>query len=305
MQYRTFGQSGILISEISLGTMMFGEKTPEAEAARIIHHALDAGVNLIDVADVYAGGESERIVGRALLQRRHEAFLATKVGRRTPEGDGLSAAYIERAVEASLRRLQTDYIDLYQVHRWDSNTPLDETLEALHRLVRSGKVRHVGCSNYEAAQLQAALESSKSHTWPPFVSVQPRYNLVYRGAEAELLPTCLREGVGVLAYSPLAGGVLTGKYLTGIPERSRAWQNETWQANRLTPEAQSAAERVSRVAGRLGRRPCQLAIRWCLAHPAVTSALVGPRTLQQWEEAVAASSLALQPTEVTELSVEA
>lgn len=301
MRYRTMGSTGIAISEIGLGTMMFGEKTSEAEAARIIDHALDSGVNLIDVADVYAAGESERIVGRALQRRRHQAFLATKVGRRTPEGEGLSARYIERAVEASLRRLQTDYIDLYQVHRWDPNTPLDETLEALHRLVQGGKVRYIGCSNYEAEQLQAALAVSRSHGWPTFVSIQPRYNLVYRGAESELLPICLKEGIGVLAYSPLAGGVLTGKYLNEIPKESRAWQNEPWQATRLTPDARSAAERVSRLAARLQRPPGQVAIRWCLAHSAVNSALVGPRTLEQWHEAVAAT-WRLEPEEIAELN---
>lgn len=301
MLYRTMGSSEVPISEIGLGTMMFGEKTSEAEATRILHHALDSGVNLIDVADVYAAGESERIVGRSLHQRRHQAFLATKVGRRTPEGEGLSAEYIQRAVEASLRRLQTDYIDLYQVHRWDPHTPLEETLEALYRLVQSGKVRYIGCSNYEADQLRAAMEISKRHRWPAYVSVQPRYNLVYRGAEAELLPVCLREGIGVLAYSPLAGGILTGKYRNEIPKESRAWQNEPWQASRLTPEARSAAERVSRLALRLQRPPGQVAIRWCLAHPAVTSALVGPRTLEQWQEAVA-STWRLDPAEVAELS---
>ncbi|MFZ5825957.1 MAG: aldo/keto reductase [Bacillota bacterium] len=297
MRYRRVGRTGLKISEIGLGTMMFGEKTGEDEAARIIHRALDAGVNLIDVADVYAGGESEKIVGRSLRGRRHEAVLATKLGRATALGDGLSRRYIFQAVEASLERLQTDYIDLYQVHRWDPNTPLDETLSALNDLVRQGKVRYIGCSNYAAWQLCKALWVSDRQGWARFDSVQPRYNLVFRDPETELFPLCLSEGVGVLAYSPLAGGVLTGKYLEGVPEGSRGWQNPAWQQNRLTPTALDAARRMAGAAARLGRPAGQVAINWVLAHPAVSSALIGPRTEAQWEEALASAEWVLPAEE--------
>lgn len=297
MRYRKLGRTGLKISEIGLGTMMFGEKTSEGEAARIIHRALDGGVNLIDVADVYAGGESEKIVGRALRGRRHEAVLATKLGRATPLGEGLSRRYIFQAVEASLQRLQTSYIDLYQVHRWDPTTPLDETLSALNDLVRAGKVRYIGCSNFAAWQLCKALWVSDKQGWARFDSVQPRYNAVFREAESELFPLCLSEGVGVLAYSPLAGGILTGKYLDGMPEGSRGWQNPAWQQNRLTPSALDAARRMTDAAARLERPAGQVAINWVLAHPAISTALVGPRTEAQWEEALASTHWLLSAEE--------
>jgi len=302
MQYRRLGRTGLKVSAIGLGTMMFGEKTDSATASRIVHRALDAGVNLIDVADVYAGGDSERMVGQALQGRRTEAVLATKLGRPTGLGEGLSRRYVFQAVEASLQRLQTDYIDLYQVHRWDAETPIEETLFALNDLVRQGKVRYIGCSNFTAWQLCKALWVSDLRSLARFDSVQPRYNLVFREAEAELFPLCLSEGVGVLAYSPLAGGILTGKYLDDVPEGSRAWQNPAWQRNRLTQYARAAALRVVEVARRLGRPPGEVAVRWCLANPAVTSALVGPRTEPQWEEALQAAAWTLYPEDVAALS---
>ncbi len=301
MQYRRLGRCGLKVSEIGLGTMMFGEKTSEEESIRIVHRALDAGVNLIDVADVYAGGESERIVGKALKGRRHEVILATKVGRPTPLGQGLSRRYIFQAVEASLKRLKTDYIDLYQVHYWDPETPIEEALSALTDLVRQGKVRYIGCSNFAAWQLCKALWVSDVRHLARFDSVQPRYNLVYRQAEAELFPLCLSEGVGVLAYSPLAGGILTGKYLERIPEGSRGWQNPAWQQKRLTPEALDAARRVREAAKRLSRPEGQVAIRWCLAHPVVSTVLVGPRTDEQWAEALKAAEWALSAEEAAQI----
>lgn len=302
MQYRRLGRTGLKVSEIGLGTMMFGEKTSEAEAVRIVHQALDAGVNLIDVADVYAGGESERILGKALRNRRSQAILATKAGRPTPVGQGLSRHYLFQTIEASLDRLQTDYIDLYQVHRWDPETPLEETLSALTDLVRQGKIRYIGCSNFAAWQLCKALWVSDARYLRRFDSVQPRYNLVYRDAEHELFPLCLSEQVGVLAYSPLAGGILTGKYLDSVPEGSRAWQNEPWQQQRLTPGAQGSAARVLEAVQRLSRPAGQVAIRWCLAHPAVSSALVGPRTEAQWAEALQAATWSLSPEDASILS---
>ncbi|HWI64553.1 MAG TPA: aldo/keto reductase [Symbiobacteriaceae bacterium] len=298
MEYRRLGRAGLKVSEIGLGTMMFGEKTDRSEATQIIHQALDAGVNLIDVADVYAGGESERIVGTALKGRRSQAVLAPKAGRPTPLGSGLSRRYLFQALEASLRRLETDYVDLYQVHRFDPETPLEETLSALDDLVRQGKVRYIGCSNFAAWQLCKALWVSDVRHLARFDSVQPRYNLVYREPETELFPLCLSEGVGVLAYSPLAGGVLTGKYLGAVPEGSRGWQNPSWQAARLTPEAEAAAQRMQALSERIGRPPGQVAIRWCLAHPAVSSALVGPRTAEQWSEALAAATWSLPDQQI-------
>jgi aryl-alcohol dehydrogenase-like predicted oxidoreductase len=302
MQYRRLGRTGLKVSEIGLGTMMFGEKTDEAESVRIIQQALDAGVNLIDVADVYAGSASEHIVGAALAGRRSQAVLATKGGRATALGQGLSRSYLFKAVEASLQRLRTDYIDLYQVHRWDPETPIAESLSALNDLVRQGKIRYIGCSNFAAWQLCKALWISDVRSYARFDSVQPRYNLVHRDPEAELFPLCLSEGVGVLAYSPLAGGILTGKYLDTVPEGSRGWQNPDWQQARLTPEAESAAARIRVAARRLGRPAGQIAIRWCLANPAVSCALVGPRTEAQWADALGAATWSLSADEAAAIA---
>lgn len=294
MKQKPLGRTGFHIGEIALGTMMFGEKTGADEATRIIHSALDSGANLIDTADVYAKGESERIVGQALKGRRHQAVLATKGGRVSSTKRDLSRAYLTQAVEASLKRLDTDYIDLYQVHFPDEATPLEETLEALTELVRAGKIRQIGCSNFPAWLLTKSLWISDVKKLVRFETVQPRYNLCHREPEAELFPLCLDQVLGVLAYSPLAGGILTGKYLEGAPEGSRGYQNQAWQEARLTPDA-VAAERVHRVAQQLGRPAGEVAIRWVLQHPAVTAALVGPRTLAQWEEALAAATWELAP----------
>lgn len=303
MEMRRLGRTGLQVSAIGLGTMMFGEKTGAAEATRIIDAGIAAGVNLIDVADIYAGGESERIVGEALQGRRHQVILATKGGRPTPLGAGLSRRYLYQAVEASLTRLRTDWIDLYQVHRFDPETPLAETLGALTDLVHAGKIRYLGCSNFAAWQLCKALWISDKRLLARFDSVQPRYNLVYRDAEQELFPLCLDQGVGVLAYSPLAGGILTGKYLTDVPEGARGYQNPQWQAARLTATAQVAANRVTETAMELGKTPGQVSLRWCLAHPAVSSALVGPRTEAQWTEALAAADWSLPPEVASQLSI--
>ncbi|MDI3298772.1 MAG: aldo/keto reductase [Bacillota bacterium] len=302
MLRRRLGRSGLTVPVIGLGTMMFGEKTDREEARRIVDRALEAGVDLIDTADVYAGGESERMLGEILQGRRQRVILASKGGRPTELGEGLSRRYLFLAVEASLRRLRTDWIDLYQVHYWDPSTPLEETLEALDALVRQGKIRYAGVSNWAAWQLALGLGRAEARGWSRPVAVQARYNLAYRDAEAELLPLCAREGIGLLAYSPLAGGVLTGKYLEGVPEGSRGWQNPAWQERRLTPRAQAAARAVREAAGRLGWTPGQVALAWLLEHEEVSSALVGPRTLAQWEEALAAAERRLPEAELAALS---
>ena len=293
MRQKSLGRTGLQVGEIGLGTMMFGEKTGEPEAAAIVHSALDQGANLIDVADVYAGGESERIVGQALRKRRTQAVLATKGGRPTDLGRGLSGEYLRRAVEASLQRLGTDFIDLYQVHLPDEETPLEDTLGALTDLVREGKIRFIGCSNFPAWLLCKSLWLADVRKLVRFETVQPRYNLFHREPEAELFPLCLDQGLGVLAYSPLGGGILTGKYLESIPEGSRAWQNPAWQRARLTPSALAAARRVSAVARRIGRPAAAVALRWVVQRPAVTCALVGPRTPEQWAEALEAADWTL------------
>lgn len=306
MEYRRLGGSGLKVSPITLGTMTFGEKVTEQEAIRIVHHALDAGINLIDTANSYAGGESERIVGKALAGRRHQAVLATKVYMPTgpgPNDRGLSRYNIMRAVEDSLRRLGTDHIDLYQVHRFDPEVPLEETLRALDDLVRQGKVRYVGCSNWDGWQLIKAQWVSDRLSLVRIDSVQPRYNLVYREVERELFPACLDQGVGVLAYSPLAGGVLTGKYLEGrVPEGSRGYNNPTWQERRLTRQALAIAQATRAFAGELGRPALQVALNWVLANPAVSSAIVGASRMEQFQEALGALEWSLSAQEAAALA---
>ncbi|BDG61011.1 aldo/keto reductase [Caldinitratiruptor microaerophilus] len=306
MEYRRLGRSGLKVSVLSVGTMTFGEKVEEPTAIRIIHQALDAGVNVIDTADVYAGGESERIVGRALEGRRDKVVLATKVYMPTgpgPNDRGLSRHHVMQAVEASLRRLGTDYIDLYQVHRFDPEVPVEETLRALDDLVRQGKVRYIGCSNWAAWQIAWALGVSERLGLEPFVSVQPRYNLAHREPERELFPCCLQLGVGVLVYSPIAGGVLTGKYRGGeAPPGSRGYQNPSWQQLRLTPRNLAIAGAVERFAAGLGRPPLEVALNWVLANPAVSTAIVGSSSPEQFAQSLAALEWRLTDEQVAALS---
>lgn len=306
MEYRRLGRSGLKVSVLSVGTMTFGEKVDEPTATRIIHQALDAGVNVVDTADIYAGGESERIVGRALAGRRDRVVLASKVYMPTgpgPNDRGLSRYHIMQAVEASLRRLGTDYIDLYQVHRFDPDVPLEETLRALDDLVRQGKVRYVGCSNWAAWQIAWAHGLAGRLGLEPFVSVQPRYNLANRDPEQELFPCCQALGIGVLVYSPIAGGVLTGKYRGGqAPPGSRGYQNPSWQQLRLTPRNLAIAEAVSRFAANLGRPPLQVALNWVLANPAVSTALVGASSPEQFAESLAALEWKLTGEQASELA---
>ena len=233
MQLRRLGRTGLKVTEICLGTMTFGHQADEATAVAILDKAAGAGVNFIDTADAYpvppdpsTAGRTEEIIGRWLQGRRHQFVLATKCRIRVgtgPNDEGLSRRHILRAVDDSLRRLGTDYIDLYQAHAPDPETPLEETLRAFDDLVRSGKVRYIGCSNYPAWQVALGLGISERHDWARFDCVQPRYNLLFRDIEAELLPLCRHEGLGVIAYNPLAGGFLSGKYRSlDAPPRGRA-----------------------------------------------------------------------------------
>ena len=215
MEYRRLGRTGVKVSTIALGCMTFGGQVDPAVSADIISRAIDEGVNLFDTADVYTGGRSEEILGKALKGRRDKMLVATKVRGRTGDGPndkGLSRAHVINSLERSLRRLQSDYVDLYQLHFPDPFTPLDETLRALDDLVRQGKVRYLGCSNFRAWQTCKSLWISDSLHLSPMVCVQPRYSILYRAIERDLLPFCGEENLGVLAYSPLAGGLLTGKY---------------------------------------------------------------------------------------------
>jgi aryl-alcohol dehydrogenase-like predicted oxidoreductase len=303
MEYRALGRSGVRLSALTLGAMSFGSmgNADHDDCVRIIHRALDAGINVIDTADVYSRGESEQIVGAALKGRRDDVVLATKsfnpMGR-DPNRRGSSRRWVIRACEDSLRRLDVDHIDLYQLHRPDENTDIDDTLDALSELVRSGKVRMVGSSTFPAEALVEAQWASESRGHVRLRSEQPPYSIFVRGIERDVLPTCRRYGMGVIVWSPLNGGWLTGKYRAGevAPEGSRfaRLDRATWSMD--SPGAQRKLEllpALETVAADCGTDLITLSLAFTLAHPAVTSAIVGPRTITQLESQLAAGDLRL------------
>jgi aryl-alcohol dehydrogenase-like predicted oxidoreductase len=301
MNYVTLGRSGLKVSRLCLGTMMFGGPTGEGESIRIIDRALEAGINFIDIADVYNGGESERVMGRALAGRRDRVVVSTK-GRGPmgsgPNDQGASRGYILRAVEESLTRLRTDYIDLYFIHWPDYTTPVEETMRALDDCVRAGKIRYVGCSNYYAWQVCEAVWVSRQNHWAPFAAVQPLYNLVNRDAELELFPFCRQYGVGVVSYSPLARGVLSGKYREGEPPPadSRAGRGDRRiRQTEYRAESFQVAEALKPVAETRNATLTQFALAWVLANPIVSSAIIGPRTMAHLEDNLGALNVAITP----------
>jgi aryl-alcohol dehydrogenase-like predicted oxidoreductase len=277
--------------------MNFGDPTEPAESARIVDAALGAGIDMIDVADVYAGGESERILGDILAAngRRDDVVLATKVGM--PRGAGDPGQWHRRehivaSCEQSLRSLRTDRIDLYQLHRPSALVPQEETLAAFAELVDAGKVRHIGCSTHPAWMVMEALAIAERDGLPAYVSEQPPYNLLDRRIENELLPLCRKYGLGVLPWSPLGGGILAGRYADGIPEDSRAHRRPQ-VLDRVTPAAVEVARAVARLARDWGLTPTQLSLLWVKDQPGVTAPIIGPRTLEQLEDAVAVLDLVL------------
>jgi aryl-alcohol dehydrogenase-like predicted oxidoreductase len=313
MDMRFLGRSGLQVSVLSFGTMTFGGRgrfeamgsTGVRDARRQLDMCLDAGVNLVDTADVYSAGLSEEIVGEALGPKRDRVVLATKVRGRMGEGPndlGLSRHHIVRACEASLRRLGTDWIDLYQVHGWDSLAPLEETLDALDALVTSGKVRYIGCSNYSAWHLMKALCISERDGLERFVSQQVNYSLVARELEHELVPLSLDQGVGILVWSPLAGGFLSGKF-----RRGQADPEDTRRAALGSPggidedQGFSIIEVMDEIAGARGASVAQVALNWLIAKPGVTSVIIGARTDEQLRDNLAAASWELSPEELGRL----
>ena len=301
MQVRALGRSGLKVSPLCLGTMMFGGATEEAEALRIVARAREGGVNFIDTADVYNGGRSEEITGRAVAPERHHWVLATKVANPMgpgPNERGLSRAWIMRAVEASLRRLGTEFIDVYYLHKEDHSTPLEETVRAMGDLVRAGKIRHFGLSNYRGWRVAAVCAlCDELGIARPIVS-QPYYNALNRMPEVEHLPACRHHGLGVVPYSPLARGVLTGKYAPGAapPEGSRAGRRDArMMQTEWRPESLAIAQEVKRHAEARGLTAGQFAVGWVLANPLVTAVLAGPRTLAQWDEYAGALAHAFTP----------
>jgi len=289
MDYRRMGRSGLKVSELCLGTMTFGHSTDETEAAKIVDMAFDAGINFFDTANSYAETRSETILGNTLKGRRDKAIIATKFSNPMgpgPNDSGMSRVHIMQALDESLRRLQMDYVDLYYIHHVDEQTPLEEMLRALDDLVRMGKVRYIACSNYQAWRLMESLWISDSNGWARFECYQPQYNLVVRDIEQELMKVCSYKGLGVVCWAPMAGGFLTGKYAPGERTISGTRSEENW----AYPEAYFAAnadetlETLLDVAKQLGKTPAQVAIRWVLEQPLVTSAIVGARTTDQFAQ---------------------
>lgn len=301
MEYRKLGRSGLKVSTISLGTNAFGARADEATSIGIVDAALEAGINLIDTADIYTAGESERMIGKALKGRRSQVVLATKGHGRMglgPNEAGSSRQHLLDAVDASLRRLETDYIDLYQLHSWDGETPLEETLETLNDLVRWGKVRYIGCSNFAGWQIVKALGIAERRGWARFISNQPEYSPANRQIEREIIPAGLSEGVGQIVYFPLAGGLFTGKYKRNEapPAGSRAiTQGERFVNRWLNERNFTLAEQMEAVAAEVGISVAHLAIAWCMAKPGVSSAIVGASRVEQVVDNVGAASVKLSP----------
>lgn len=303
MHYRTLGGTGLEVSTYCLGTMMFGAvgNPDHGDCARILHMALDAGINFVDTADMYSAGESEEIVGKALRGRRDEVVLSTKVHFQMGEGRnrrGNSRRWILRAVEDSLRRLGTDHIDLYQVHRPDHTTDIEETLSVLTDLTRAGTIRAFGCSSFPAEQIVEAQHVSERRALGRFRTEQPPYNLLARGIEADVLPVCQRYGMGVLVWSPLAFGFLSGRYRRGQPVDLSSGRPALRPArfDPARPENASqfdVVEQFAELAEDLGCTLPELAVAFAVAHPGVTSAIIGPRTAAQLEASLRGVALAL------------
>jgi aryl-alcohol dehydrogenase-like predicted oxidoreductase len=310
MEYRALGSSGLKVSVLAMGTMTFGGTGPFAmvgstgvdEARRQLDMCLEAGVNLIDTADVYSAGQSEEILGEVLRGRRDRVLVATKVRMAMgpgPNDAGLSRHHILAGCEASLRRLGTSHIDLYQVHEWDGQTPLEETLAALDLLVRSGKVRYVGASNYAAWQLMKALGTAGRAGLPRFVSQQIYYSLQAREAEYELIPLAVDQGLGVLVWSPLAGGLLSGKYRRGEPAPAGSRQLTDWGEPPVHDRdaLYDTVEALVAIGQERGASAAQVALAYTLGRPAVTSVVIGARTADQLADNLAAADLALTAPE--------
>jgi aryl-alcohol dehydrogenase-like predicted oxidoreductase len=298
---KLLGQTGVKVSRVALGTMSFGGDADEATAAAIWRAARDAGVNLFDTADVYNEGRSEQMLGRLMREERDQIVVASKAYFPTGKGAndrGASRYHLVRAVEASLRRLATDRIDLYYLHRFDDVTALDETLRGLEDLVRAGKILYPACSNFAAWQVAQALGIQRLHGWAPLVAIQPMYNLVKRQAEVEILPMAHSLGLAVIPYSPTGGGLLTGKYGPDRrPDHGRLIDTRMYTVRYSDPRYLTTAAQFTALAAEFGHAPATLAVAWVASHPGVTSALIGGRNLEQLAPTLAAAQLVLdEPT---------
>ncbi|WP_172384950.1 aldo/keto reductase [Streptomyces sp. MNP-20] len=285
MEQRRLGSTGLRVSELCFGAMTFGGGADERVAHAMLDAFTEAGGTFIDTADAYANGVSEEVLGRWLKGRvRDDLVIATKVFLpmgEAPNARGLSRKHVLAAVDASLRRLGTDYVDLYQTHVWDAHTPIEETLSTLDTLVRAGKVRHIGASNHSPGQLQKARDVAHARGWEPYVCLQPLYNLLAREAEWELLPLCRAEGVGVIPYSPLHAGWLSGKYRRGMAAPPRGARGGGQWDERATEATWRVVDAVLALAEETGHTPAQVSLRWLLQRPGVTAPIVGARSVEQ------------------------
>lgn len=303
MEYRKLGRTGLMVSELCLGAMTFGNEADEQTSKSITDRFVEAGGNFVDTANVYSRGTSEETTGRVIRDYREDMVLATKF--RFPMGEGpndsgASRKHIITACEASLRRLDTDYIDLYQIHCWDNSTPLEETLSALDDLVHAGKVRYIGCSNFTGWQIEKSVRVSEREGLARFDCVQPQYSLVVRDIEHEVLPASREEGLGVIPWSPLAGGFLTGKYSRedAPPENTRmaSW-SDTWKRH-ATPEKFDIVDRVCEIANSRGNEPAQIALSWVKDRPGVTSPIFGARNVEQLDKNLGVIGWSLEAQEL-------
>ena len=304
MQYRRLGRSGLKISELVLGTMNFGNQTDKTESFKIIDAAIDAGINLLDCADAYAEGRSERVIGEALTAngKRKDVFITSKVflpvGDR-PNDRGNSRHHIVEGCENSLRSLKTDYIDIYFLHRTDFSVPQEETLAAMDLLVRQGKVRHIGCSTHPPWRTVEAMWIADKHHYPKFVCEQPPYNLLDRRIETEIVPMCRAYDLGIISWSPLAQGVLAGRYqdAANLPADSRGAFKPIY-AERITPQGIEVAQQLTARARHKGCTLSQLALAWILHQPGITGAIIGPRTEDHFNDLLPATGVHLDPSDL-------
>lgn len=306
MEYRKLGKAGLKVSAIGLGTNTFRRRADEATSVAIVNRALDLGVNYIDTADTYDLGGSEEFVGKAVRGKRSQVIIATKFGKamgRGPNEKGSSRSYIMREAEASLKRLQTDYIDLYQIHEPDPDTPIEETLRSLDDLVRSGKIRYIGTCNFAAWRLCEALFTTKMHNLNTIVTEQSRYNLLDRKIEAELAPFCQAHGIGIIPWGPLAGGFLTGKYVKGekISPEWRLAEGGRNYGNLFSETNWDKIARLDNFAARRGHTLGELAIAWLLSKPWIATVIAGAREVDQVAANVAAGAWKLTAEEATEV----
>jgi len=306
MKYRRLGASGLEVSETGIGTNNFGARLDEKRSAVVVDAALDNGVNLFDTADIYTHGASEEYLGKALKGKRSQAVIATKFGmlwEEGPHGKGGSRKRIVDGLDGSLKRLGTDYVDLFQIHRQDPQTPIEETLRALDDAVRAGKVRYIGCSNFDAWRIADAIWTSEHLGLARFISAQPEYSMVVRDIEPDVLPACEHYGLGILPYFPLAHGLLTGKYRRGedVPEGTRLALTPAAQSKRLTDQNFDILDRLTEFVSARGKTLVDLAFAWLLAHPAVSSVIAGASNGEQVAQNAAAADWTLSADEMDEI----